>query len=69
MAKSSKGTVSEFLVTFFIEDQIVSRLLNEVIKNRDDILYKNNIGLPNDFEIPFFKKTVRTEVFIRCSVI
>lgn len=56
MAKSSKGTVSEFLVTFFIEDQIVSRLLNEVIKNRDDILYKNNIGLPNDFEIPFFQE-------------
>lgn len=56
MAKSSKGTVSEFLVTFFIEDQIVSRLLNEVIKNRDDILYKNNIGLQNDFEIPFFQE-------------
>ena len=38
MAKAKCSSMQDFLVTFFVENRMVSRMLSEVLKNRNDRL-------------------------------
>lgn len=44
----------DYLVTFFVDNHITTRLLSEVVKNREDVSYVRALGLPEDFVLPFF---------------
>lgn len=53
MAKSKNNSMLDFLVTFFVEDRAISRMLSDVLKNRTNRLFLETLGLPSDFAIPF----------------
>ena len=53
MAKSKNNSMSDFLVTFFVENRANSRILSDVLKNRNNRLFLEVLGLPADFTIPF----------------
>ncbi len=53
MAKSKSNSMSDFLVTFFVEDKAISRMLSDVLKHRSNLLFSETLGLPSDFTIPF----------------
>lgn len=56
MAKSMACSSENFVVTFFTEDHMVSRMLSDVLKNRHNRLFLEELGLPPDFAIPFFRE-------------
>lgn len=51
MAKSKNNSMLDFLVTFFVEDRAISRMLSDVLKNRTNRLFLETLGLPSDFAI------------------
>lgn len=44
MAKSKNNLMLDFLVTFFIEDQAISRMLSDVLKKQNESPVSRNIG-------------------------
>ena len=62
MAKSKSNSMSDFLVTFFVEDRAISRMLSDVLKNRNNTLFLETLGLPSDFAIPFSQEDGDTSV-------
>lgn len=56
MAKSNIISEVDFVVTFFANDRMVSRLLSDILKNRDNDLFWGALGLPDDFVIPFYRE-------------
>ena len=62
MAKSKNTSMSDFLVTFFVEDRAISRILSDVLKNRNNRMFLENLGLPSDFAIPFYQEDGDTSV-------
>ena len=53
MADPKNNSMSDFLVTFFFEDRAVSRILSDILKNRNNRLFLETLGFPSDFTIPF----------------
>ena len=53
MAKPKNNAMTDFLVTFFVEDRAASGMLSDVLKNRDNRLFLETLGLPSDFVLPF----------------
>lgn len=62
MAKSKRNSMSDFLVTFFVEDKAISRMLSDVLKNRNNPLFLETLGLPSGFVIPFLQEEGATSV-------
>lgn len=62
MEKSKSNSMSDFLVTFFVEDRAISRMLSDVLKNRNNRLFLETLGLPSDFTIPFSQEEGETSV-------
>lgn len=62
MAKARNNSMSDFLVTFFVEDRAISRMLSDVLKNRNNHLFLETLGLPSDFMIPFSQEEGKTNV-------
>lgn len=62
MAKSKNNSMSDFLVTFFVEKRAISRMLSDVLKNRNNRLFQETLGLPSDFAIPFSQEEGETSV-------
>lgn len=62
MAKSKSNSMSDFLVTFFVGDRAISRMLSDVLKNRNNPLFLETLGLPSDFAIPFSQEEGETSV-------
>ena len=62
MAKSKKLSMSEFLVTFFVEDKVISRMLSDVLKNRNNPLFWEALTIPSDFTIPVSQEDNDTSV-------
>ncbi len=56
MKDSKKRERIDFLVTFFIENRAVSRLLSDVVKNRENLLFSQSMGVPKDFVFPFYEE-------------
>ncbi len=56
MAKSKNNSMSDFLVTFFVEDRAISRMLSDVLKNRSNHLFLETLGLPTGFAVPFSRE-------------
>lgn len=56
MSKPRDNAMSDFLVTFFTENRAVSKMLSDILKNRNNRLFLETLGLPPDFDIPFFQK-------------
>lgn len=54
--------MQDFLVTFFVENRMVSRMLSEVLKNRNDRLFLETLGLLTDVVIPFSQDNDVTSV-------
>lgn len=52
MADTKNSTV-DFAVTFFVADRATTKLLSEVVKNREDKSFRESLGLPKDFVLPF----------------
>lgn len=53
MDRSRSTSGIDFVVTFFLDNRMVSRLLSDILKNRDNPLFLEAMGLPRDFRIPF----------------
>lgn len=62
MAKSKNNSMSDFLVTFFVENRAISRMLSDVLKNRNNRLFLETLRLPSDFAIPFSQEEGDTSV-------
>ena len=62
MARLKNNATSDFLVTFFVEDRAASRMLSDVLKNRDNCLFLETLGLPSDFVFPFSQEERETSV-------
>lgn len=54
MSIPQDNKLRDYLVTFFVDNHITTRMLSEVVKNREDISYVKALGLPEDFVLPFF---------------
>ena len=52
--KNVKAT--DFLITFFIENRVITKKLSDVIKNRENGLFRSTLGLSDDFVLPFFSE-------------
>lgn len=62
MAKSKNNSMLDFLVTFFVEDRAISRMLSDVLKNRTNRLFLETLRLPSDFAIPFSQEEEKASV-------
>jgi len=56
MAETKNTSMADFLVTFFIGNRAITRMLSDVVKNRDSYLFSETIGFPEGFVIPFFQE-------------
>lgn len=54
--ESQNYLAKDFLVTFFIEEHIITRLLSDIIKNRGNSLFESSLGIPNAFTLIFFQE-------------
>ena len=54
--------MSDFLVTFFVDNRAFSQLLSDVLKNKHQALFNETLGLPSDFIIPFSHNEKRGSV-------
>lgn len=48
----------DYLVTFFVENRLITKLLSELIKNKTNQYYIQTLGLPVKFSIPFFQEEI-----------
>lgn len=62
MSESKKNLTTDFLVTFFVENRATSKMLSEVIKNRNNRLFLEELKLPYDFEVPFIQEEKENSV-------
>lgn len=62
MANSKNNAMSDFLVTFFVEDRATSQMLSDLLKNGNNHLLLETLGLPSDFVIPFSQEEGETSV-------
>lgn len=62
MAKPKNNSMSDYLVTFFVEDRAASRMLSDVLKNKENRLFLDTLGLPSDFTIPFTQEERESSV-------
>ena len=51
MEKSGNFLKTDFIVTFFVDDKAISRTMSDVLKNKNNTLYRETLGLPADFKI------------------
>ena len=51
MTVVQKSAIADYLVTFFVDNHISTRMLSEVVKHRDDLSYVKALGLPQNFKI------------------
>lgn len=56
MSRSRITSAVDFIATFFVDKQMSSRLLSDVLKNRHDHLYLEALGVPTDFVMPFVRE-------------
>lgn len=56
MGKSKITSGVDFVATFFVNNQMKSRLLSDVLKNRDNPLLLETLELPTDFVLPFVRE-------------
>ena len=54
MADTNTKTMADFQVTFFIGNTAVTRMLSDVVKNRDNQLFAETIGLPEEEQSQLF---------------
>ena len=52
----------DYLVTFFVENRMFTKLLSELIKNKTNQYYIQTLGLPVKFSIPFFQEEINGQV-------
>ena len=45
---------TDFLVTFFVGDRAATKKLSDVVKNKDNKLFRDSLRLPKGFILPFF---------------
>ena len=62
MEKSGNFLKTDFIVTFFVDDKAISRTMSDVLKNKNNTLYRETLGLPADFTIPFSQDSGDTGV-------
>ncbi len=62
MEEFRKYQIPDFLVTFFVGERKVSRMLSEVLKNRDNSSFLRLLRLPDDFSFPFFQEEMEEAV-------
>ena len=60
MEKSGNFLKTDFIVTFFVDDKAISRTMSDVLKNKNNTLYRETLGLPADFTIPFSQDSGET---------
>lgn len=67
MEKSGNFLKTDFIVTFFVDDKAISRTMSDVLKNKNNTLYRETLGLPADFTIPFHRTVARQAFPIRSN--
>lgn len=56
MFNINDNTINDFLITFYIGKHTITKRLSEVIENKDNRLFLEEIGLPTDYTLPFFQE-------------
>lgn len=56
MSRSRITSGVDFVATFFVNGQMKSQLLSDVLKNRNDPLLPETLELPTDFVLPFVRE-------------
>lgn len=62
MSRPKSKSMSDFLVTFFVDNRAFSQLLSDVLKNKHQAVFNETLGLPSDFIIPFSQEENRGSV-------
>lgn len=62
MVKSGNFLKKDFIVTFFVGNKAISRTMRDVLKNKNNALYTDTLGLPSDFTMPFSRDNDETGV-------
>lgn len=62
MANVKHGLMSDFLVTFFVGDRAISKMLSDILRNRTNPLFLEALELPPDFTLHFFQEGSETSV-------
>lgn len=65
MTKINNNIMTDYLLTFFVEDRAITRILSDVLKNEKDRMFLESLGLPPDFQIPFFQEERGASVIYR----
>ena len=62
MTKFKQNSKTDFLVTFFVGNKAVSKMLSEVIKNRENPLFYEMLGVPAEVIQSFFREESLTGI-------
>lgn len=65
MTVVQKSAIVDYLVTFFVDKHISTRMLSEVVKHRDDVYYVKALGLPKILLYHSFWKKSKEKLFIK----
>lgn len=68
MTVVQKSAIVDYLVTFFVDKHISTRMLSEVVKHRDDVYYVKALGLPQNFTLPFFLEEEQGKAIYKISL-
>lgn len=63
MAESENNLSFDFIATFFVGKQMVSRMFSDVLKNKNNQLFLDMLGLPSDFTLPFSQKKEKSVLY------
>lgn len=56
VGKAENNLTFDFITTLFIGKQMVSRMLSDILKNRNNRLFLDMLGVPSDFIVPFIQR-------------
>ena len=63
MSEISNSLISDFLVNIFTNNLMTTKLLSELIKDKDNNSFIESLNLPSNFPLPFFKEKKNNQFF------
>ena len=75
MTGNKKNVIKDFQTTFFVGNCTVTRMLSDIVKNKQDRMFIEALGISGDFSFPFFVEEgkngieyiVKIEEFEKCQ--
>ncbi len=60
--KQIKHQTTDFLMTFFVGNRMLSKTMSEILKNRQNPLFYEDMGLPKGMILPFFQEELSSSM-------